>query len=190
MTNCCFLHPLHKVPLPIFRKMSGVEKKSKAKARRDRQMNVVKRMGENQQAEEGWVSNPRRIPRHERRELNRQAAAAGIALVPLPIGNQPSAHAKAYALRPVGVRPSLRATTTFTTTTTTSIFSTTTSFPLLPPPPPLGIVPRAPAPWQRQAVSVAPLASWSFAADAHRTAYGVWTNSDGKSWHGVKDPEI
>ena len=90
MTNCCFLHPLHKVPLPIFRKMSGVEKKSKAKARRDRQRNVVKRMGENQQAEEGWVSNPRRIPRHERRELNRQAAAAGIALVPLPIGNQSS----------------------------------------------------------------------------------------------------
>ena len=178
--------------------MSGVEKKSKAKARRDRQKNVVKRMEENQQAEEGWVSNPRRIPRHERRELNRQAAAAGIALVPLPIGNQLSAHAKAYALRPVGVRPSLRASTSVTTatvlhdydqystaTTTTSTNTTTTStpsgtVPTLRPPAPSFPTPRPPAPWRVQV----------FAADAHRTAYGVWTNSDGKSWYGVNDPEI
>ena len=187
LKDCCFAT----VAESCHRKMADVEKKSKAKARRDRHRNVVKRMEENMQAEEGWVSNPHRISRHERRELNKQAPAAGIALVPLLIGNQPSAHSKAYALSPVGMRPSLRTTTTTTTTSTTS----TTSLLLPPPPRPVSIGPRPPAPWQKQAVPVAPLASVSFAAAAHRqhvieNTVKSMVSSDVSSLYGVKDPEI
>jgi len=154
-----------------------VIKKSKARARRDRQIAVEYRMkecmanGVGSAPMPGFVPNTYRTTRNERRQVNKEAASAGIALVPLPTGNQMSSHSRAVQLRSVGTRPSMRAsTTTTTTTTTTSTFSTTTSFPLLPPPPPLGIVPtllapppppsfptpRPPAPWRVQVVPPPP----------------------------------
>ena len=186
-----------------------VIKKSKSRARRDRQIAVEYRMkecmanGVGSAPMPGFVPNTYRTTRNERRQVNKEAASAGIALVPLPTGNQMSSHSRAVQLRSVGTRPSMRASTTTTTTTTTITTTLDVSShpppPLAPPPPPSFPTPRPPAPWAMQAGYLPPR---EYAAPLPPNTMGLphlayvishlvpadTTSSD--TIYGIMDPEI